>query len=154
MLDLATQSSASEVYTAILPLGAELKNEDGEETGERLTIESVNGGKDFIQDDEAVQKYGFIMKVGDWTDVTIASNLLRKARQELAQLVRLSLTLELTAVDLSMIDVNIDEFRVFEYVDVLSEPHGVNESLLVEKMELNLTSPANNKITIGRQQKV
>lgn len=153
LLDLATQSSASEVYTAILPLGAELKNEDGEETGERLTIESVNGGKDFIQDDEAVQKYGFIMKVGDWTDVTIASNLLRKARQELAQLVRLSLTLELTAVDLSMIDVNIDEFRVFEYVDVLSEPHGVNESLLVEKMELNLTSPANNKITIGRQQK-
>lgn len=153
LLDLATQSSASEVYTAILPLGAELKNEDGEETGERLTIESVNGGKDFIQDDEAVQKYGFIMKVGDWKDVTIASNLLRKARQELAQLVRLSLTLELTAVDLSMIDVNIDEFRVFEYVDVLSEPHGVNESLLVEKMELNLTSPANNKITIGRQQK-
>ncbi|MCO7151753.1 phage tail spike protein [Vagococcus lutrae] len=153
LLDLATQSSASEVYTAILPLGSELKNEDGEETGERLTIESVNDGKDFIQDDEAVQKYGFIMRVGDWTDVTIASNLLRKARQELAQLVRLSLTLELTAVDLSMIDVNIDEFRVFEYVDVLSEPHGVNESLLVEKMELNLTSPANNKITIGRQQK-
>ncbi|UQF37744.1 phage tail protein [Vagococcus lutrae] len=153
LLDLATQSSASEVYTAILPLGSELKNEDGEETGERLTIESVNDGKDFIQDDEAVQKYGFIMKVGDWKDVTIASNLLRKARQELAQLVRLSLTLELTAVDLSMIDVNIDEFRVFEYVDVLSEPHGVNESLLVEKMELNLTSPANNKITIGRQQK-
>ncbi|HCT96481.1 phage tail spike protein [Vagococcus sp.] len=153
LLDLATQSSASEVYTAILPLGAELTNEEGEETGERLTIESVNGGKDFIQDDEAVQKYGFIMKVGDWKDVTIASNLLRKARQELAQLVRLSLTLELTAVDLSMIDVNIDEFRVFEYVDVLSEPHGVNESLLVEKMELNLTSPANNKITIGRQQK-
>lgn len=149
LLDLATQSSASDVYTAILPLGKELDND----TGERLTIKSVNGGKDYIQDDDAVAKYGFIMQVGDWKDVTIASNLLTKARQELARLIKLSLTLELTAIDLSMIDVDIDDFKVFEYVDVLSTPHGIDERLLVEKMEINLTSPDSNKITIGQQRK-
>lgn len=149
LLDLATKSSATELYTAILPLGKEI-NED---TGEKLTIKSVNGGLDYIKDDEAIGKYGFIMKSVEWPDVTIASNLLTKARQELAQLVKLSLSLTLTAIDLSMTDATIDEFRVFEYVNVNSSPHGINERLLVEKQELNLTNPTQDKLTIGVQRK-
>lgn len=152
LLDLATRSSATELYTAILPLGKEAESEDGQK-GARLTIESVTGGKDFIQDDEAVEKYGFLMKSVTWNDVTVATNLLNKAKQELAQLIKLSLTLDLTAIDLSLVDATIDEFRVFEYVQVVSVPHGVDELLLVEKQELHLTNPSQDKLSIGYQRK-
>ncbi|RHH70094.1 MULTISPECIES: phage tail protein [Vagococcus] len=152
LLDLATRSSATELYTAILPLGKEAESEDGQK-GARLTIESVNDGKDFIQDDEAVKKYGFLMKSVTWNDVTVATNLLNKAKQELAQLVKLSLTLDLTAIDLSLVDATIDEFRVFEYVQVVSVPHGVDELLLVEKQELHLTNPSQDKLSIGYQRR-
>lgn len=158
LLDLATKSSATELYTAILPLGKEAESEDEEgvtssEKGKRLTIESVNNGKDFIQDNEAVKKYGFLMKSVTWNDVTVATNLLNKAKQELAQLIKLSLTLDLTAIDLSLVDAQIDEFRVFEYVQVVSEPHGVDELLLVEKQELHLTNPSQDKLSIGYQRR-
>lgn len=152
LLDLATKSSATELYTAILPLGKEAESDDGQK-GARLTIESVNEGKDFIQDDEAVKKYGFLMKSVTWNDVTVATNLLSKAKQELAQLIKLSLTLDLTAIDLSLVDADIDEFRVFEYVQVVSEPHGVDELLLVEKQELHLTNPSQDKLSIGYQRR-
>ena len=149
LLDLARKTSATDIYTAILPLGAEIEDEEGHQTGTKLTIESVNDGKDFIQDDEAVSKYGFIMKSVEWKDVTIASNLLRKAQQELAQLVKLSISLELSAIDLSLTGAQVDEFRIFEYVDVLVKPHDIEESLLVEKLELNLADPKQDKLTIG-----
>lgn len=153
IIDLAKTSSATEVYTALLPVGKELEDDEGHPTGVKLTIESVNDGLDYVQDAEAVAKYGFILKMEEWKDVTQASNLKRKAEQELAQLVKLSLTLELTAVDLSKTGAKVDEFRLFEYVDVLSKPHEVDESLLVEKLELNLTNPAQDKLTIGLTRK-
>ena len=153
LLDLATKSSATELYTAILPIGKELEDANGQGTGEYLTIKSVNGGVDYVKDDEAIEKYGFIVKKVEWRDVTIASNLLTKARQELAQSIKLSLSLNLTAIDLSMTDSTIDEFRVFEYVNVVSNPHGIEERLLIEKQELNLTNPSQDKLTIGVQRK-
>lgn len=155
MLDLARTSSASELYTAILPLGADLKNDDDEDqqSGERLTIESVNAGQDYIQDDEAVTKYGFIVKVQEWKDVTIADNLLTKARKELTQAVKLNLTLELTAVDLSLTNAAIDHFQFFDYVRVRSAPHNVDELMLIKKQELHLDDPSKDKLTLGIQRK-
>lgn len=153
LLDLAKKSSSTGLATAILPLGAETEDEEGHKTGTRLNIESVNDGKDFIQDDEAVAKYGFILVTSDWKDVTEPQNLLRKARQELAELVKLSLTLSLTAVDLKNAGQDVSNFHLFEYVQVTSKPHEVDELLLVEKLELNLTNPAQDKLTIGLTRK-
>ena len=46
--------------TALIPLGAKLKDEEGNETGERLTIKSVNNNVDYVYNAEAVAQYGYI----------------------------------------------------------------------------------------------
>lgn len=153
LLDLSKTSSAIDIYTAILPLGAPIKDAEGNDTGKKLTIKSVNNDSDVVVDTDAVTKYGYIVKVVEWSDVTLADNLLRKAKAELAELVKMSITLELNAVDLANTGQKVNHFRLFEYVQVTSNPHDVDELLLVEKLELNLTNPAGDKLTIGLQRK-
>ena len=50
LLDITEYITADEVFTVMIPLGAKLKDEEGNETG-RLTIESVNEGKDCIENE-------------------------------------------------------------------------------------------------------
>ena len=45
--------SCDDLATVIVPLG-----QRDEETDKRLTIASVNGGKDYLEDQDAVEKYG------------------------------------------------------------------------------------------------
>ncbi|MGX7200068.1 phage tail protein [Enterococcus nangangensis] len=149
LLDLVKTSSAAELYTALLPLGAELHDGEGHNTSERLTIKSVNNDLDYIQDDDAVAQYGFILKTKDWKDVTLPENLLRKAKQDLADGIKLSTTLNLSAIDLKNAGQSVNNFRIFEYVKVNSTAHLVDEFLLVEKLELNLADVSQDKLTIG-----
>jgi hypothetical protein len=65
LLDFARGGTNHELATAVLPYGAKA---DG--SGERVTIESVNDGRDFIQDDDAVALNGFIINPVTWDDVT------------------------------------------------------------------------------------
>ena len=145
ILDLSQITKGGNIATAILPLGAK-----SEETGERVTIESVNGGKDFVYNQEAVERFGWITKVITWDDVTLPDNLLRKANEELANAFSFDKSIEVTAVDLSGANREISSFRIGTYNRVLSDVHGIEEQLLVTKLSLNLTNPKSDKMTLGK----
>lgn len=72
--------------SALIPLGAKKKATDEEgnekESDERIDITSVNDGKNYISDDAAVKEIGWIWKSEVWDDVTLPSNLLRKANNQ------------------------------------------------------------------------
>jgi len=131
--------------TVIYPYGA--KNE---ETGERVTIASVNGGLLYIKDDEAVALRGTIARPFYWDDVTLAKNLLTKARKQLEVSKMIVTTLELSAVDLSNVNVNIDALRVGDNVRVLSKPHGVDGTFLLSSRSYDLLDPRNDSIVLGK----
>lgn len=80
ILDLVREVRGENVATVLVPLGAA-----DEETGEKLTVKSVNDGLDYIEDTEAIQTYGRIVKTVEFDDVTVASNLLTKGYSELAK---------------------------------------------------------------------
>lgn len=138
-----------DIATAIIPIGADIENEDGSKT--QVDITSVNGGVDYVYNQDAVDTYGWVFKKIDFKDVTVPSNLLTKANQALAQSILQLNTIELTAVDLSMIDIDIDEFKIFEYVQVISPIHKLDDRYLIRKMELDLMNPENNTITVGAE---
>ncbi|WP_373737257.1 phage tail spike protein [Jeotgalibaca porci] len=149
LLDIKRFTKGEDIATAIIPLGATISGEGEEER--KLTIESVNNGKDYLHDETAVQLYGgYIFKTVEYQDVTLPQNLIQRGRAELAQAVRLGLTIELTAFDMSLLDINVDDFRVFEYVEVRSEPHDLSALFLVSKMTIHLTDPSRNKLTVGK----
>lgn len=153
ILDLKQITKGEDIATAILPLGAKIKteNDQGEmvETGERLTISSVNGGKDYVFDQSAVDNFGWIFKVITWDDVTLPENLLWKANEELANAFSYTKSLEISAVDLSGTNRKISSFRVGTYNKVISKLHDIDELLLVTKLSINLANPKSDKMTLG-----
>ena len=149
--DITVENNASNTYSVVIPLGAELENEDG--TKERLTIKSVNAGLDYLINEAALNKYGWIVAPIEnttWDDVTEPSNLKTKGQNLLnKQGVMLKSTLELNAIDLNVIDGSIDSFEMYEYIRVQSTPHNVSQTYLLTKKDTPLTQPENMTITLG-----
>lgn len=149
LLDLEKIRKGASIGTAVIPLGAKLKDEEGKDTDLRLTIESVNDGSDMLIDEAAKAQYGTIVKKEIFDDVTEPENLLQKGQAYLADLVKLPETIELTAADLATTGQDIQSFHLGTYVQAISRPHGIDQLFLVSKLSLNLLSPAANKMTLG-----
>ena len=144
LLDFS-RSQSSDLATVIIPYGAQ-----NEETGERVTIESVNDGLDFIQDTDAVALRGVISKPVYWDDVTEPANLLRKAQQYLATSKMLITSLELSALDLSVLDKSIDTFQVGDTIRVKSKPHNVDDDFQLRERTYDLLDPSQDKVVLGK----
>lgn len=149
LIDLKKISKGGDIVTALIPLGAKLKDDEGNDIEERLNITSVNNGLDYVYDFEATEEHGWIFDTVIFEDVTEASNLLTKGKAHLAGLVNQFDTIELSAADLAKIDKNVNTFRLGSYVQVISKPHGVDQLLLISKLSIKLFDPASNKLTLG-----
>lgn len=103
LLDVIRETQGENLITGIVPLGARLEDEEGNETDERLTIESVNDGLDYILDSNAVSLYGKIFDTVIYDNITLPQNLLTRASQELAIRANIGESVELNAIDLSMV---------------------------------------------------
>ena len=149
--DITAENDASNTYSVVIPLGAEIENEDG--TKYRLDIKSVNNGLDYLVNETALNKYGWIVApIEDttWDSVTVASNLKTKGQNLLDQQgVMLKSTLELNAIDLNVVDGSIDSFEMYQYIRVQSTPHGISKTYLLTKKETPITKPENMTITLG-----
>lgn len=147
LLDFSRSGANTNLATAVLPYGAK-KGDSG-----RVTIESVNGGKDYIQDDQAVALRGFIIKPVEWDDVNEPLNLLRKAQEWLEANRHIVTTLQLSALDLSYMDKDIDSYQVGDNIRVRSKPHKVDEDFLLTERTEDLLKPENSRITLGKELK-
>lgn len=145
LLDFSSTGANTELATVIYPYGA--KNE---ETGERVTIKSVNNGKLYIQDDEAVALRGSIAVPVYWDDVTLAKNLLTKARKYLQTSKMFVTSLELSALDLSAHDIDIDSLRIGVNVPVRSKPHGVDGLYLLTRRKYVFFQPEQDSVVLGK----
>ena len=148
LLDFTKTNGAEDIATAIIPLGYEIEDE---ETGakHRLTIADVNNGVDYVYNEDAVNLYGWIYKVETWDDVTVASNLKTKGESFLLDKIKQSITIELSAIDLSLMDQSIDSFELGDYINIVSAPHNIDDDYLLEKQTIDLLKPDNDKITLG-----
>jgi len=144
LLDLSRRVKGADIATAIIPLGAKLEN-----TENRVTIASVNGGVDYVYSQDAVNLYGWIFRTQSWDDVTLPANLLTKANEYLTSTINLSTEIELSAVDLSALNTNFSSFHLGTYVPVKTTPHGIDQNFLVNKLSIDLANPQSNKLILG-----
>lgn len=148
LLELTDEIDATEVYTAILPVGAEGLTIANLPDGE-LTEDLVKDGS-IIYSRAGVDKYGRIVSVQTWDDVTEAANLRTKAMELLAQSGVLPLrTIAVTAVDLHCTDSAIAALRVGRYTQVTSAPHGLDVRYALTTLEPDILDPGNTRITLG-----
>lgn len=149
LLDYTRGFNVSDMCTRIIPLGAQVNDPTYQALGERLTIASINQGKDYIQSDDAVANFGIISKVVVWDNVTTEQALLSKAQNYLSIAQYDNLVIEARAVDLHMTDDEIEAFELGDVVRVKSVPHGLDRNFPVTKMVLDLNSASNNSITLN-----
>lgn len=149
LLDLEETVKGQDIATVIIPLGCKLQDEEGNETGERLTISAINDGVDYVYSEEAVERFGWIEKTVEYDDVTLAENLIRKGREELEDSIHLIKTIDLSGVDMHALNLNIKAFRMGRYTFVESPPHRFEDYFLTRKMEIDLLNAANNHLSLG-----
>lgn len=132
------------VITRLYPLGAKLTDSE-----KRLTIGSVNGGKDYIEDSALVAKYGVISGTQTWDDVTQASILKTKATAYLKNANKAKKQYKITAVDLSTIDMNFEQFELGCWYRVVNPLMGIDEDLRIIGITINLDNPEQSELTFG-----
>jgi hypothetical protein len=154
LIDLALNGSASETYTACIPLGAALRDIDPEsDSDERLTIESANGGQNFLIDSTLAAEYGVIFAPAEettWDDITDAAALLAKGRDWLNNTgTRFKQTIKLSAVDLHNADANVESFRFLDKVVVSCNSLCQEETYVLSELTIPLNNPASTSIVLG-----
>ncbi len=142
MINLTQTNTMSDIKTAIIPIGYE------DEDGNKLTISDINGGVDFIYDQDAVNKYGVIVGTVEFEDVTVPENLLRKGRAYLKECISPKQTVEINAVDMALCNNDIKRIQL-GWTRVQSAVHGINTDMLLTEMNIDLLNPSNNVYTLG-----
>lgn len=154
LLDFSQTVDVSDLATAVIPLGAYLETATIEALDERLSIRSVNNDVDFIYSASAVQNYGWKFKVVTFDDVHVPANLLRKGREYLTDAQFENLVLECSALDLSRLNVNIEQIMLLDQVRVHSEPHELNKLFPVSVLDIYLNNPEDNSIVLGNAERI
>lgn len=141
---ISREIDETSVITRLYPLGAKLTDSE-----KRLTIGSVNGGKDYIEDSALVAKYGVISGTQTWDDVTQASILKTKATAFLKSANKAKKQYKITAVDLSTIDMNFEQFELGCWYRVVNPLMGIDEDLRIIGITINLDNPEQSELTFG-----
>ena len=152
LIDYSQTASAENIATCVIPLGAKLeKAEDApeDEPDRYLTIESVNGGKDYVYNEEAVATYGWVSTAVKFDDETDPERLKEKGEEYLSSTQYDSLSLTLTAFDLGHLNADIQKIRVGDEIRVYSKPHGMDRYFPVTKQTVNLNNPEKDQIELG-----
>lgn len=145
----------SQVYSVFYPYGATAEQQDADnETGTdvaspRLSIGLVNGGKDFLERDDLIAKFGRISGTKNWDDVHDATILKSKATTDFKNYKPVAIGYQVSAIDLQPFGLEVDGFSVGDYNWLNNEFMGIYEELRIVTMTLKLDEPESSELTIG-----
>lgn len=148
---------STRIITRLIPLGAkvveQIVDEDGEiterETEKRLTIAAVNGGVEYVEDETAVGLYGYIYRTVIFDNVTDPTVLKSKGMAYLAENNTLTESNTISALDLSMIGLDIDDFRLYDKYPCLNELVGLYATLEIIKKTTDVIEPYSSTFEMG-----
>lgn len=161
LLDYSGNYTAEDIATCVIPLGARFDDEHRtsaaiEGLDEYLTIKGtttdsyhVNKNDDFIYIQSAVNTFGWVRVVKKFDDITVAENLKTAAEDWLTSAQYSKLELELNAIDLSLLDHNIDSFEVGDTIHAWAEPYNMDTTFPVRKKTTYINDLSKNYIVLG-----
>lgn len=145
LLDFTKSFEMSDIATVIIPLGDVPEGSD-----ERATVSGVNSGSIYVQNTEALEAYGRIEKVVEFSGVTDANELMDLATKYLNDYQFENMALEVSALDLHYLNPNMSPLNLLERVRCISAPHGLDRWFPITEMTIDISSPQNSTITLGK----
>ena len=149
MKSISQEKDPSAYITRLIPLGAKHKGEDGTESEERLDITTVNDGINYIDDEQAIERYGIHVGYVEFDDVTVASNLLTKGRNWLVNNNKVKMKYSITALDLSLLGLNFDDFDTHNYHPLINPLLGIDDVARIIKKSIDVCEEMKSTIEVG-----
>ena len=153
MQSITQKIDSSSLITRLYPYGAKIKVKDEsgneKETEERLSISSVNAGKPYVEDAEYLSRYGVVETTQFWDDVNSLEILKSKGVAWLKENNRITVSYEIDAFDLSLIDVDSDELTVGNIYPVRNELLDIDEKLRVISRTIDVIEPHKTTLEFG-----
>ena len=177
LLGLTRNTVSREVYSAIIPRGAEIEREEsdgntyeglygtitgGKTVKERLTIvgndydydEDIVKLGDMLYSKSAVAKYGLRIVPPSETvydDINTTKGLIEKGVEYLqGNGAKLPSEISCTACDLNCTDAQIRSFRIYKKVVAYSPIHNVTDTFDLTTLDIDLIDPQATGLTVGK----
>lgn len=116
---------------------------------EYVTVEAVNKNSLYVINSALLTKYGWIEKQIQWDDVTDPQILLDRAKDYLKDGQFEEMELEVSALDLKVLGVNVGSLNVLDLIQVTSPPHGLNKLFPITGLEIPLNDPTGMTFSLG-----
>jgi len=142
---LEVSSDSSNVITRLIPLGCQL-NDD---SAERLTIASVNDGRIYIDDSNAIEKYGIIVGTAEFDDITLPQNLKQRGQAYLANNNRAKKAYKAQVLDLSVLDPSEQAIHAGYTYHFKNSLLDIDDDLRLIKRTVDIYKPYAPEVEIG-----
>lgn len=157
MLSVYSKPDLNGLCTVLYPFGATPEttatdDKASDVASPRLTIESVNGGKKYLENADLISIYGRISGSKTWDDVKVAANLKTKGQSYLDSFKAFKVGYEVEAVDLEPLGLAVDDFEVGNYYRTVNPLEGLDDYLRIIAMSIDINAPLQSQLTIGDKQ--
>lgn len=146
MKSLDVKTDSTNIITRLIPLGVRLNEV---ETAERLTIAEINDGKPYIDDENAIEKYGIIVGTAEFDDITLPENLIEAGRKYLENNNRIKKAYSAEVLDLSLIDSTHGNLKCGNTYRFRNSFIGLDEDLRLTKRTVDIYKPFAPTVEIG-----
>lgn len=143
LLDFEEYLNSAGIYTYLIPFGKQ-----GDD-GKRVDITSVNEGRNYISSETGEKLFGKIWSAGVWDLIDDPETLLKLATIDLSEAIEMSATINIKAVDLRSMGVDVSRIKLGYLIPVISPPHDIDSNFLCSKISLDLDDEGNNEYTLG-----
>ncbi|MGF7509884.1 phage tail spike protein [Enterococcus faecium] len=150
----------SELFTRIVPVGQDI--EDNSETDievgtdysrPKYTIESVNNGKNYLDDPSLIEKFGLNTGIVEFSNVKEPSILKRRGQQWLKNQSLMLVTWDVEAIELGLLDSRYELITLGNSYKVDNQFLYSVERLQVIEKKFSILAPQKVNLTIGSKKK-
>lgn len=104
---------------------------------------------DYVVNENAVRKYGWIAAVVDFEDIDECKPLFDKAVKYLREERFNEMIIEVSAIDLQYLSKDTYPINLLDTIRCVSKPHGLNATFPVTELSIQLDNPSNSTYTLN-----
>ena len=167
IIDFVKTDTMSGFYTALRPVGgtpSESEDDKAEKETENpkrfpISLNLINDGPtdvtgivkkgDVVYNEDAVTKYGYVEGYQSYSEITDVAALEHQAAIDIKIASSIHPTIEVKAIDLALYKQGNEPLVPGQLVRVRSIPHGLDEYLLLNNMDIDISDPSNTVYTFG-----
>jgi hypothetical protein len=154
IIDLGASLSAVDIFTVLLPTGKAKESKDKNAPAWPITVESINGDSKLIEYLDGIAKYGRIVATQNFPQADTPEKVYEEGMAYFEKMFKEPpLVIEVTAIDLHLLDEEVGQIWIGQTFPVISPPHNIDVVLMCLSIQYDFANPENTKFRFGTPDK-